>query len=127
MKLLIYSQLVRRTGDDWVHNQSLTWVEGDGPPGSQASCGVWREDSGLLSRVCNWPSSVAPDPAESRGAPPPPQDPSPLRGTLGCVLSCSVVSSPFVTPWTVARPAPLSLRLSRQEFWTPETPPSSRG
>ena len=25
------------------------------------------------------PSSVAPDPAESRGAPPPPQDPSPLR------------------------------------------------
>ena len=23
------------------------------PPGSQASCGVWREDSGLLSRVCN--------------------------------------------------------------------------
>ena len=29
------------------------------------------------------PSSVAPDPAESRGAPPPPQDPSPLRGTLG--------------------------------------------
>ena len=26
------------------------------------------------------PSSVAPDPAESRGAPPPPQDPSPLFG-----------------------------------------------
>ena len=32
------------------------------------------------------PSSVAPDPAESRGAPPPPQDPSPLRGTLGSSL-----------------------------------------
>ena len=30
--------------------------------------------------------SVAPDPAESRGAPPPPQDPSPLRGTLGSSL-----------------------------------------
>ena len=30
---------------------------------------------------------VAPDPAESRGAPPPPQDPSPLRGTLGSSLS----------------------------------------
>ena len=29
------------------------------------------------------PSSVAPDPAESRGALPPPQDSSPLRGTLG--------------------------------------------
>ena len=32
------------------------------------------------------PSSVAPDPVESRGAPPPPQDPSPLRGTLGSSL-----------------------------------------
>ena len=32
------------------------------------------------------PSSVAPDPAESRGAPPPTQDPSPLRGTLGSSL-----------------------------------------
>jgi len=32
------------------------------------------------------PSSLAPDPAESRGAPPPPQDPSPLRGTLGSSL-----------------------------------------
>ena len=31
-------------------------------------------------------SSVAPDPAESRGGPPPPQDPSPLRGTLGSSL-----------------------------------------
>ena len=29
---------------------------------------------------------MAPDPAESRGAPPPPQDPSPLRGTLGSSL-----------------------------------------
>ena len=32
------------------------------------------------------PLSVASDPAESRGAPPPPQDPSPLRGTLGSSL-----------------------------------------
>ena len=32
------------------------------------------------------PSSIAPNPAESRGAPPPPQDPSPLRGTLGSSL-----------------------------------------
>ena len=31
-------------------------------------------------------ASVAPDPAESRGAPPTPQDPSPLRGTLGSSL-----------------------------------------
>ena len=33
------------------------------------------------------PSSVAPDPAESRGAPPPPQDPSSLRGTPGSSLN----------------------------------------
>ena len=32
------------------------------------------------------PSSVAPDPAESRGAPPSPQDPWPLSGTLGSSL-----------------------------------------
>ena len=31
-------------------------------------------------------NTVAPDPAESRGAPPPPQDPSPLRGTPGSSL-----------------------------------------
>ena len=36
----------------------------------------WSSLAGLEVR----PSSVAPDPAESRGAPPPPQDPSPLRG-----------------------------------------------
>ena len=35
------------------------------------------------------PSSVAPDPAESRGAPPSPQDPPPLRGTLGSSLRSS--------------------------------------
>ena len=32
------------------------------------------------------PSSIAPFPAESRGAPQTPQDPSPLRGTLGSSL-----------------------------------------
>ena len=44
------------------------------------------------------PSSVAPDPAESRGAPPPPQDPSPLRGTLGtaCLSRCSGGLRPLV-------------------------------
>ena len=31
-------------------------------------------------------NSIAPDPAESRGSPPTPQDPSPLRGTLGSSL-----------------------------------------
>ena len=35
------------------------------------------------------PSSVAPDPAESREALPTPQDPSPLRGTLGSSLTSS--------------------------------------
>ena len=39
------------------------------------------------------------------------------------------LSQPFVTPWTVARQAPLSTELSRQEYWSgvpfpsPEDPP----
>ena len=33
-------------------------------------------------------------------------------------LSCaSVVSNPFVTSWTVGHQAPLSMELSRQEYW----------
>ena len=35
-----------------------------------------------------------------------------------CVLSCSVVSNSFVTPWTVARQAPLSMRFPREEYWS---------
>ena len=33
------------------------------------------------------------------------------------VCGCSVVSD-FVTPWTVARQAPLSMGFSRQEYWS---------
>ena len=40
------------------------------------------------------------------------------RGGLGLVFSCSVVSDSFVTPWTVARQAPLSMGFSRQEYWS---------
>ena len=54
------------------------------------------------------PSSVAPDPAESRGALPPPQDPSPLRGKIlqarlqqyvtGLILRCAgKAGNPFQT------------------------------
>ena len=32
-----------------------------------------------------------------------------------CVLSCVRL---FVTPWTVARQAPLSVGFSRQEYWS---------
>ena len=32
-----------------------------------------------------------------------------------CVFNCSVVSDSFVTPWTVAHQAPLSMRFPRQE------------
>ena len=46
----------------------------------------WRGPLRFLPPFEMRPSSVAPDPAESRGAPPPPQDPSPLRGTLGSSL-----------------------------------------
>ena len=45
-----------------------------------------RESLRFLPPLEVRPSSVAPDPAVSRGAPPPPQDPSPLRGTLGSSL-----------------------------------------
>ena len=34
-----------------------------------------------------------------------------------CVLSHSVMSD-FVTPWTVAHQAPLSMGFSRQEYWS---------
>ena len=45
--------------------------------------------------------------------------------TLVCVLSCSVLSDSFVTPWTVARQAPLSMGFPREEYWSrlPFPPP----
>ena len=33
------------------------------------------------------------------------------------LLSCSVVSNSFATPWTVACQAPLSMGFSKQEYW----------
>ena len=42
---------------------------------------------------------------------------TPARITL-CVLRRSVVSDTFVTPWTVAHQAPLSMGFSRQEYWS---------
>ena len=33
-------------------------------------------------------------------------------------VNCSVVSYSFATPWTVAPQTPLSLELSRQEYWS---------
>ena len=32
--------------------------------------------------------------------------------------SCSVVSNSFSTPWTIASQAPLSMKFSRQEYWS---------
>ena len=41
-----------------------------------------------------------------------------VDGQFTCfVCGCSVVSD-FVTPWTVARQAPLSMGFSRQEYWS---------
>ena len=34
------------------------------------------------------------------------------------LFSCSVMFSSFVTPWTVASQAPLSMEFSRQEYWS---------
>ena len=56
-----------------------------------------------------------------------------------CVLNCFGRVQLFVTPWTVACQAPLSMGLSRQEYWSelpfpppgdlpnPETEPTSPG
>ena len=35
-----------------------------------------------------------------------------------CMLSCFTCVQPFVTLWTVACQAPLSLGFSRQEYWS---------
>ena len=64
------------------------------------------------------------------------RDPYPLReavspgerawkGSCGGTRVCSVASVVFVTLWTVAFQAPLSLEFSRQEFWSrlPFPPP----
>ena len=59
------------------------------------------------------PSSVAPDPAESRGAPPPPQDPSPLPWFCRLLLVCRCHVQLFTTPWTVALQASLSITNSQ--------------
>ena len=41
-------------------------------------------------------------------------------------VSLSVVSDSFETPWTVARQTPLSIEISRREYWSGLTfPPSS--
>ena len=39
-----------------------------------------------------------------------------VNSTLVC--ACSVVSYSFGTPWTVARQAPLSMIVFRQEYWS---------
>ena len=41
------------------------------------------------------------------------------------VLSCSVMSNSFVTPWTAAHQAPLSMVFPRQKYWNglPFPPP----
>ena len=51
--------------------------------------------------------------------------PSSERKTSVCVLSRFSRVRLFVTPWTVARQAPLSMGFSRQESWSglPRPPP----
>ena len=80
---------------DWLwetiqqENQELT-QEGAAPhPTLQGPCGRSPKRRGSLRCLPPLevrPSSVAEDPAESREAPPTPQDTSPLRGTLGSSL-----------------------------------------
>ena len=35
-----------------------------------------------------------------------------------CYFSCSIISDSFETPWTIAHQIPLSIRFSRQEYWS---------
>ena len=44
--------------------------------------------------------------------------------SCAAILSHSVVSHSFVTPWTVAHHAPLSVEFSQHEFWSGEPFPS---
>ena len=47
--------------------------------------------------------------------------------TLLLLFSLSVMSWLFVTPWTIAHQAPLSMRFSRQEYWSGLPFPSLQG
>ena len=44
--------------------------------------------------------------------------PNAVYSRSGSEWSCSVVSDSFLTPWTVASQAPLSMEFSRQEYWS---------
>ena len=58
-------------------------------PTLQGPCGrspKWRGSLRFLPPLEMRPSSIAPNPVESREVPPTPQHPSPLRGTLGSSL-----------------------------------------
>ena len=51
----------------------------------------------------------------------------PISGGMGAVLSHSVMSNSFATPWTEVRQAPLSMGFSRQEYRSGSPFPSPRG
>ena len=56
-----------------------------------------------------------------------PQQSRPFLSVCACVLSCFGHVRLFVTPWTVARQAPLSMGFSRQEYWRGWPCPPSGG
>ena len=94
------------------------------PPVLCSSAELWAVRSQLLSRhlwsahceltpllLCYWCQVLGSDPILSWG----PYS-NPARQVLGvCVLSCVWL---LVAPWTVARQAPLSMKLPRQEHWS---------
>ena len=47
-----------------------------------------------------------------------------IHWRYGLLFTCQVMSDSFVTPWTVAHQAPLSMGFSRQEYWSPLPFPS---
>ena len=89
-----------------IRQQGAKWTIGDRVENREASYGVGRADpegknDGLISETNTGNEKRCKD----------------LKGGEDCVLSCSVVFRLFVTPWTVACQAPLSMRFSRQEHW----------
>ena len=100
-----------------IRQQGAKWTTGDRVENREASYRVGRADpegknDGLISETNTRNEKRCKD----------------LQGGEECVLGCSVMFRLFVTPWTVARQAPLSMRIlqARTLEWTAMPSPGDR-